>query len=167
MKRGTLILLLGLLVAAGAFCGFYYLGTASCRSILSQPEPELAWLKKEYHLSDAEFARISHLHAAYLPQCRERCQRIAQLNAKLQQLLATATNVTPEIKSLLAQRATIRAECESEMLQHFLQISRTMPPEEGQRYLAWVEGQTFMGGQSMENSPQMQEHHRMSEQPHP
>jgi hypothetical protein len=167
MRKGALILLLGLLVAATAFCGFYYLGTASYRSILSQPEPELAWLKQEYHLSDAEFARISRLHAAYLPQCRVRCQRIAQLNARLQQLLATATTVTPEIKSLLAERATTRAECESEMLEHFLQVSRTMPPEQGQRYLAWVERQTFMGGQSMENSPQMQEHHHMPEEPHP
>jgi hypothetical protein len=47
MKKGALILLLGLLVSGAAFAGFYYLGTQSCRALMSQPQPELAWLKKE------------------------------------------------------------------------------------------------------------------------
>jgi hypothetical protein len=40
---------------------------------------------------------------------------------------------------LLAERSKMRADCEAEMLQHFLGISRTMPPEQGRQYLAWVE----------------------------
>jgi hypothetical protein len=28
------------------------------------------------------------------------------------------------------------------MLQHFYDVSRTMPPEQGKRYLAWVQQQT-------------------------
>jgi hypothetical protein len=125
---------------------------------MKQPQPELAWLKKEFHLSDAEFARISQMHAAYLPQCRERCLRIAEQDHRLQQLLATVTNVTPEIESLLAQRAQTRAECETEMMRHFLGVSRTMPPEQGRRYLAWVEQHIFMRGQGMEA------HHHMAQE---
>jgi hypothetical protein len=137
-------------LAAGAFGAFYYLGTASGRGMLRQPEPELAWLKKEFHLSEPEFARIVKLHEAYLPECRTRCMRIGQQDQELQELLAQATSITPEIQNLLTERAKTRADCEAEMLKHFLAVSRSMPPEQGRRYLAWVESQSCLHGQAME-----------------
>ena len=161
MKKSALILLLGLLVCAAAFSGFYYLGTVRCRDMMRAPKPELAWLKKEFKLSDAEFARISQLHEAYLPQCRERCMRIKEQNQKLKQLLSQSETVTPEIQNLLAERAKTRAECEAEMLKHFLEVSRTMPPQQGQRYLAWVEQQTSLRGQGMEQRHGMDDEHHM------
>jgi hypothetical protein len=163
MKKGAVILLLGLLLSAAAFAGFYYLGTARCRAMMRQPQPELAWLKQEFNLSDAEFARVSQLHEAYLPKCRERCRRIEEQNVKLQQLLAQSTNVTPEIQAVLAERAKLRADCEAEMLQHFLEVSRTMPSEQGRRYLAWVQQQSSLHGQGMEQRHRMDEggHMRM------
>jgi hypothetical protein len=152
MKKGALILLLGVLVAAAAFSGLYYLGTAPCRVIMSQTQPELAWLKKEFRLSDAEFNRITKLHEAYRPQCAQRCLLIAEQNRRLEQLLAQTSSVTPEIQNLLAERAKTRADCEAEMLKHFLEVSRTMPPEQGRRYLEWVEQQSSLNGQAMEQS---------------
>ena len=144
MKKSALILLAGLVLSTVAFSGFYYLGTASCRDMMRSSEPELAWLQKEFHLSDAEFARISKMHAEYLPRCQERCQRIAEQDLRLQELLANATNMTPEIETLIKERGQTRATCEAEMLKHFLAVSRTMPPEQGQRYLAWVENQSCL-----------------------
>jgi hypothetical protein len=154
MKKGPAILLLGLLLAAATAGAIYYVGTAHCRAMMCQPQPELAWLKTEFHLSDTEFARISQLHKAYLPQCQERCRRIEEQNVKLGQLLAQSTNVTPEVQAVLAERARMRAQCEAEMLQHFLEVSRTMPPEQGRRYLAWVQQQSSLHGAGME-----QQHH--------
>lgn len=127
--------------------------------MISQPQPELAWLKKEFHLSDAEFARITRLHAAYLPQCAQRCLRIAEQNRQLEQLLSQASSVTPEIQNLLAERAKTRADCEAEMLNHFLEVSRAMPPDEGRRYLEWVEQQAFLNDPAMET----RHHHPMAE----
>src|SRR6266568_6689550 len=161
MKKGQTILLLGLLACAAAFFGIYYLGTVHCRDMMRESKPELAWLKSEFKLSDAEFARISQLHEAYLPECRERCKRIKEQGEKLQQLLAQAKAVTPEIQNLLAERAKTRAECEAEMLKHFLEVSRTMPPQQGQRYLAWVEQQTSLRGQGMEQRHGMADEHHM------
>ncbi len=166
MKKGPAILLLGLLLSAAAFVGFYYLGTAHCRAMMRQPQPELAWLRNEFHLSDAEFARISQLHEAYLPKCRERCRRIAEENTKLQQLLARSTTVTPEIQALLAERAKMRADCEAEMLQHFLEVSRTMPAEQGRRYLAWVQQESSLHGQGMERRHQMDDTRQTPAAPH-
>lgn len=151
MKKAALIQSLGLLLATAGFSGFYYLGTASCRDMMRRPQPELAWLKKEFKLSDAEFARVSQLHAAYLPQCALRCRRIEEQNQKLKQLSSQATTVTPEIQSLLADRAKMRADCEAEMMKHFQNVSRAMPPEQGRRYLAWVQEQTIFRDQAMEN----------------
>ena len=154
MKKGLSILALGLLLSLTAFAGFYYFGTSSSRALMNEPQPALAWLKKEFKLSDEEFARVSKVHEAYLPGCAQRCARIAELNRKLEQLLSQSSSVTPEVRRLLAERATMRADCEAEMLGHFLQVSRMMPPEQGRRYLQWVEQQSFLNGQSMEQSHQ-------------
>ncbi len=162
MKKSALILLLGLLTSTLGFAGFYYFGTASCRTLMSQPQPELAWLKKEFHLSDSEFGRIVEMHEAYLPKCGERCALIAKQDNQLRESLATATTMTPEIQNLLMERARMRAECETEMLRHFLAVSRTMPPDQGQRYLAWVESQCCLQGQLMEQqhkTSENSEHH--------
>ena len=142
MKRGIVILGLGLAAAAIAYCCFYRMGTATSREWLHHQQPELAWLKHEFSLNDAEFGRIVELHEAYLPQCKERCARIEELNDKLTKAIGATTQLTPEIEQLLAERARTRADCQTEMLKHFFEVSRTMPPEQGKRYLVWVQEQT-------------------------
>lgn len=154
MKKPAFILFLGIVACAAAFLCFYLVGTASTRDLMNERQPELAWLKKEFNLGDAEFARIVALHQAYLPQCEARCKVIEQQNARLQILIDEAGSVTPEIQALLDERARMRKTCEAEMLEHFLAVSRTMPEAQGKRYLAWVEQQTFMRG-----DPMVQQHH--------
>lgn len=161
MNKGGFILLLGLMTGAAAFSGFYYIGTVPCRALLKEPEPELAWLKREFNLSDPDFNRVVQLHEAYLPQCAERCRRIEQQNGKLQALLAQSATVTPEMQELLLERARIRAACEAEMLKHFVEVSRAMPPEQGRRYLAWVEQRTILQRQPMEQRHQTDHKHSM------
>lgn len=164
MKKGVLILLLGLLLGTAAFAGFYYLGTASCREMMHEPQPELAWLKKEFVLGDKEFARITALHEAYLPQCAVRCRVIESQNQRLRELLAKEVTVTPEIENLLAERAKTRAQCETEMLKHFQAVGHAMPPEQGRRYLAWVEEQTVLRTQTMESRHQSEHGHPQREE---
>jgi Skp family chaperone for outer membrane proteins len=143
MKKGVFILVIGLIVAAAAY-GCTYFGCTSCIRVLQHSDrPELAWLKDEFNLNDAEFKRVSELHAAYLPQCREMCRKIDAQNAQLQKLLTTATNTTPEIDAALAETARLRSDCQRMMLRHFFQVSQTMPPAQGHRYLVWVKGKAF------------------------
>ncbi len=154
MKRAGLVLIIGLAAGIAAFAGFYLAGTATSRELLRQPQPELAWLKHEFNLSEPEFTRIVELHEAYMPGCAERCRRIEEQTSRLNQLLATIPEVTPEVEAVMALRAKMRAQCEAEMLKHFLEVSRTMPAEQGQRYLEWVKKQTVLSGEAME-----QRHH--------
>lgn len=143
MKRGALILLAGLLAAAIGYCCFYRVSAVHARSWQQSERPELAWLQQEFDLSDSEFKGVSDLHAAYLPQCREMCRQIDAQNAQLQRLLASATNVTPEIEGALVEASRLRSECQTMMLRHFFQVGQTMPPEQGRRYLSWVKEKAF------------------------
>ncbi len=149
MKKGVLILVLGLLAAAAAYGCIYFVCTSSARNLRQSDKPELAWLKEEFKLSDAEFKRVSDLHAAYLPQCRDMCREIDAHTVKLQTLLSGATNMTPEITAALTETARLRSECQSMMLRHFFQVSQTMPPEQGRRYLGWVKDKAFLPNYDM------------------
>ena len=66
--------------------------------------------------------------------------------------IGATTQMTPEIEQLLADRARMRADCQAEMLKHFFEVSRTMPPQQGKRYLAWVQEQTCLHEQTMNHT---------------
>lgn len=144
MKKGMVILVLGLLAAAVAYGCIYFVCTSSVRGLRQSNKPELAWLGEEFKLSEPEFHRVSALHAAYLPQCRDMCLEIGVHTAKLQALLSNATNMTPEIAAALVEGARLRSECQTMMLRHFFEVSNTMPPQQGARYLAWVTQKAFL-----------------------
>ena len=149
MKSAMAILVAGALACLAGFFGFYFRGTAPHRELLRERSPELAWLKREFRLSDAEFARISNLHEAYQPQFLELCRRIDEQTTKLRTLLAGANTVTAEIEATLAESARLRAECQRNMLRHFFQVSQTMPPEQGRRYIKWISERTFGASHTM------------------
>ena len=149
MKRGILILVFGLVAAAVAYGCVYFACTFSARTLWRSEQPELAWLKDEFNLSDGEFKRVSELHKAYLPQCQEMCRQIKAQNEQLQKLLAGATNMIPQMDAALAESARLRSECQAMMLRHFFQVSQTMPPEQGRRYLVWVEEKAFLPNHGM------------------
>ena len=151
MKKGILILVLGIVAAAAAYRCVFFACTVSARNLQASDKPELAWLKEEFNLSDTDFRRVSELHAAYLPQCRDMCLEIDAHNVKVQTLVSGATNMTPEITAALSESARLRSECQTMMLRHFFQVSKTMPPEQGQRYLSWVKEKAFLPDYGMPN----------------
>jgi hypothetical protein len=144
MKGTWLVLIGGLVIGLAAYGGFYYAGTAHCRQLARSPEPELAWLRDEFQLGEAEFERISEMHEAYLAGCAERCRHIDEKNAQLRELLTATNRVTPQIERVLAEAAQLRAQCQKQMLEHFYEVSRTMPAEQGKRYLAWIQARTVV-----------------------
>jgi uncharacterized protein YdcH (DUF465 family) len=158
MKRAWFIVLGGLLVAAAAYACVYLAGTSAQRELANSDKPALAWLQQEYQLNDSQFARLCELHDAYRPTCMEMCRKIDAKNAQLQKLLAATNVITPEIKQAIAEAAEIRAECETAMLDHFYKVARTMPPEQGRRYLKWVQQETLkpskmMPGETQSSAP--------------
>ena len=144
MKRPWLILFAGLALAAAAYFTFYFIGTAHARAHRQSPAPELSWLKTEFHLSDPEFARVCEMHQSYVAGCMGRCLVIDAKNRELKRLLASTNIMTSEIEKALYETAQLRADCQKAMLQHFYEVSRMMPANQGKRYLAWVQEQTIL-----------------------
>ncbi len=144
LKRLWLLAAAGLGVALLAFGLVYWLQTRSTRTLLRAPEGELAWLRREFSLSDDQFARVASLHKEYRPTCGALCGRIAEQNGKLQAAVMATNRVTPEIERLVAETGRVRDECRAAMLTHLYQVAsvypslfalHAMPPEAGRRYL--------------------------------
>lgn len=143
MKRPLLILIFALLAASALFGSSYFMGRRVCEVCDAKSADTLEWLREEFHLSDADMARIRQLHNGYMPKCAEMCARIAAKKQELDAELAGGTNVSAAAKQKLTELAVLRAQCQAQMLDHFVEVSRAMPPEEGRRYLSEMERVTI------------------------
>jgi hypothetical protein len=118
-----------------AFCGTNFFGTRDLRQIAKAPNGELQWLRREFHLSDAQFAKIATLHSAYTPVCDEMCRRIMEANSKLDRLVSENREVTPEVEAAIREVGSVQDDCHRQMLAHIYQVSAQMNPADGQNYL--------------------------------
>ena len=78
--------------------------------------------------------------------------RIAAKKAEVQAALANGTNVTADAQQKLIELGELRAQCQAQMLQHFIAVSQAMPPEQGRRYLAEMEQLTLGSHEEIEQS---------------
>ena len=151
MKRTVLILIAGLFLAGLGGAAAYLQRTAPQRAILCCKNPELAWLQREFQMTDAQFSRVQELDAAYRANCMEMCRRISATNDLARMEFTTQATVTPETRQLLASAGQLRAECQARMLEYCRDVSREMPPDQSRRYLQWVSDQVLTMSASMEN----------------
>ena len=151
MNRSLGLLLGALALGAAIFGGSYFASQRATVMCCIKPADELGWLRTEFHLSDAEMKRIRELHEGYLPQCAEMCAKIAAKKSELESALGSGTNLTGEAQAKLYEVAALRAQCQAQMLQHFITVSQAMPPEQGRRYLAEMKQLTLGTNEQMES----------------
>ena len=135
MKRALLVLLITLAVSLAGYFVCYELATRHSKMLLAHPDCGMTWLRGEYHLSEAQFAKIAQMHEDYRPTCARMCRRIAEANHKVNALIAANNEVTPETEAALQQWALLQNECRVAMLQHVYAVSAEMNPEDGRRYV--------------------------------
>lgn len=152
MKRSPLIALLALFAGVVLFVAAYLLAQRLCAKHIASSADDLDWLRLEFRLSTAEMTRIRELHDGYLPKCGEMCQQIAVKKRELESALTGATNVTAEAGQKLSELAALRAQCQTQMLRHFVEVSQAMPPEPGRRYLAEMQRLTLGFHEQIEQS---------------
>jgi hypothetical protein len=150
MHRSLVILLGALALAAAVFAGSYFVSQRAC--VLMRSADDLSWLRDEFHLGDAEMARVRQLHEGYMPQCAKMCALIAAKETEVQTALGTGTNVTAAAQQKLTELGELRAQCQAQMIQHFIAVSQAMPPEEGPRYLAEMKKLTLGSHEEIEQS---------------
>ncbi len=156
MRRPFFILLGVLAAGIAVFAGSFYLTRQVCVMQMCNPADDLDWLREEFHLNDAEMARIRLLHEGYMPKCAEMCKQIAVKKREVEEALTGTTNANPVFEQKLVELAELRAHCQAQMLQHFVEVSQAMPPEQGGRYLAEMRRLTLGFHEQIEQS--MSEH---------
>lgn len=97
---------------------------------------DLAWLRVEFGLGESEMGRIRALHEGYRPACQAMCDRIAAKKEELRTALAASETLSAGARGKLEEVASLRVQCQAQMLEHFEAVSREMPREQGRRYLA-------------------------------
>lgn len=145
MKRGLIILLVGLALAAATYFLCFRMATQPMRQVASV-ENELAWLAMEFRLTPEQTKRVEALHSDYQPRCMAMCRKIAENNAQLDRLIAAKREFTPEMDRLLRESAEIQIECRRDMLAHIYAVAAVMPPEQGERYIGLLKMQVLQPG---------------------
>jgi hypothetical protein len=154
MKRSLLILIIAVLAGSALFASSYLMSRRVCETCATSPD-DLDWLRQEFHLSDADMARMRALHEGYMPKCSDMCAQIAAKKSELDAALTGATNISPIARQKLTELALLRSQCQAQMLEHFVEVSQAMPPDQGRRYLSEMErlvvGSHGDTGQTMSN----------------
>ena len=130
----------------GAFWICTFFGTADLRAVSSDRGAELVWLRREFHLTDAQFQRIQALHTAYVGKCDLMCQRIMDANAVLDAAISRNRRVTPEVQQAMAEVARVQQECQQSMLAHIYEISEQMNPSSAEQYLKMMKQKIIQPG---------------------
>jgi hypothetical protein len=150
-KTRVLFVTVAILFAAiaagfGAFWLCTFFGTADLRSVSADRDAGLVWLRREFHLTDAEFQRIQALQTAYAGKCDLMCQRIMNANAALDAAIARNRRVTPEIQQAMGEVARVQQECQQSMLAHIYEVSEQMDPSSAEQYLKMMKQKIIQPG---------------------
>ena len=104
-------------------------------------------------LSVVEFSRLGYdvnlgVDAYLFSRARQAKKPIEELESAL----AGSTNVNPAVEKKLLELGELRVHCQAQMLQHFVEVSQAMPPEQGRRYLAEMQRLTLGFHEQIEQS---------------
>ena len=155
MKRSLSILLLALGVGIVLFAACYVVAQRVGAKRMTSAADDLDWLRQEFRLSDTELARVRELHEGYMPRCVEMCKQIAEKKREVEMAMSVVTNTADlrePVGRKLGELALLRAQCQLQMLQHFVEVSKAMPREQGRRYLAEMQRVTFGSHEQIEQS---------------
>ena len=159
MNRSLIILFAALTLGVGVFAASYFGARSVCTMCVANSTDDLAWFRSEFHLSDTEMARIQKLHEGYMPQCAEMCAKIAAKKEEIVVVLDSGTNNIANVEQKLVELGELRAHCQAQMLEHFIEVSRAMPPEQGARYLAEMKRLTLGAHEEVEQTMAHEHHH--------
>ena len=146
MKR--FLILLGLVVAVGTVSYYVCFHRAMASVIVVTPDgtdAELAFLKREFALTPAQYDKVLALHHAYSPVCADHCSRYMTAHRRLAELLQNQTSWSAEAGALIAEQARIQSECHASMLKYAYDVAACMSPEQGSRYLTLIKMQLIEG----------------------
>jgi len=135
MKKALIVLLIAIAAGLAAFCVMRSYQQKERSGVMLDSMPELAWLRTDLHLSDAQFAEVSRLHAAYRPKCEEMCMEIAKARHELEAATLQNRAMNAEMQVAIQKHADTRARCQQAMLQHMYETAAVLDAGQAKRYL--------------------------------
>jgi hypothetical protein len=139
MKRGLLVLMLGLAVGVAAHTVYFRLHLPPNSDSI---DAQLVWMKRELQLSDGQFARIRELHEASSPRLRALASQVAQMQAEFAAFENTrrATDRVDfiEFARFVEARRSISRQCLDSTRQLVRAAANEMTPVQRERYLGIV-----------------------------
>jgi len=139
MKNTLRMLVLGLAVGAGVHFGYYRLHEPVPGDTL---DGQLAWMKTELQLDDAQYARIKELHRTSSPRLRALAAQVAQLQtefAAFEQGRRADDRVDfLEFARFVEERRHVSRECRDSTRQLVLASAEVMNPQQRAHYLGFI-----------------------------
>jgi len=128
--------LIGAIAAATCLLAFHFSGDPAVKAAVAKRDT-MEWLRTEFHLTDAQFAKIKQLHDSYSIVCEQHCREVKQaVGARDRLKPASADSVA--IAAANRRVEEMRQICETAIAAHVRQCAAEMSPESAQRYLALV-----------------------------
>ena len=111
---------------------------AGCDPALHQAARQgdaMVWLRREFHLTDAQYAAIERLHSAYNGTCEEHCRMIQEAMTARDALRAAHPADAEAVAAADRHLRDLSARCETALLRHLEEVAALMSPEDWRRYL--------------------------------
>lgn len=98
----------------------------------------LEWLRTDFDLNDAQFAKIKQLHESYSLVCEDHCRAIQEAQ-QARRALKDSGSADPAALAAADRRVEeLRQICETAIAAHVRLCAAHMSPAAGERYLALV-----------------------------
>lgn len=136
----NLVATIGLVIAIALVAGVvsFRLATRPEMEAALEKRDPLTWLKTDFKLTDAQFARIRTLHESYSKVCEDHCRAIQDAAIAKNTLAKSATAERAAVAAAERRLEELRTICETAIAAHVRQVAAEMSPAEGERYLALV-----------------------------
>lgn len=139
MKRGFLVLLLGVLGGLGAHTTYFKTHRPCTEPTLAC---ELTWIRDELGLSSAQYARLIELHEMNGPHLAALGDQLLQMRRQLDAYEAQRRGTNEidfiEFGQFVVERHAVEIECESSSRTLILAAAEVMKPDQRRRYLELV-----------------------------
>ncbi len=99
----------------------------------------MAWLKKEYHLDDATFEKVTAAHRRYFRECAQRCHELADVNRHFLSEVNEDAPGQSDLDAVQILRESICHDCRLAMIEHVHEVAALMPEDSGRRFIADVQ----------------------------
>ena len=133
----NLLIAAGLLAGVALVAGFagYRAGCDPALHEAARQGDAMTWLRREFHLTDQQYAAIEKLHREYTGSCDEHCRAIQEAMAARDALRAAQSVDAASVTAAEQRIRELSTRCETALVRHLEQVAALMSPEDGRRYL--------------------------------